>query len=102
MLAGTGSGSCPSIPSVYTIRAIAYYIHRKAMMGIELAVEATGLEKSYGRLRVLADVDLAVAPGTVLALLGRNGAGKTTTIRILSTLTRPDRGLARVAGFDVV
>ena len=68
----------------------------------ELAIEATGLEKSYGTLRVLAGVDLAVAQGGVLALLGPNGAGKTTTVRILATLARADAGRARVAGFDVV
>ena len=68
----------------------------------ELAVEAIGLEKAYGRVRVLDGVDLEVARGSVLALLGPNGAGKTTTVRILATLGRPDAGQARVAGFDVV
>jgi ABC-2 type transport system ATP-binding protein len=68
----------------------------------ELAVEATGLEKSYGRVRVLEGVDLEVARGSVFALLGPNGAGKTTAVRILATLTRADAGRARVAGFDVV
>jgi ABC-2 type transport system ATP-binding protein len=68
----------------------------------ELAVEATGLEKSYGAVKVLAGVDLRVERGSVFALLGPNGAGKTTTVRILSTLTRADAGQARVAGFDVV
>jgi ABC-2 type transport system ATP-binding protein len=71
-------------------------------MESELAVEATALEKAYGGARVLAGVDLAVARGSVFALLGPNGAGKTTTTRILATLTRPDGGRARVAGFDVV
>ncbi|MFI0424957.1 ATP-binding cassette domain-containing protein [Spongiactinospora sp. 9N601] len=66
------------------------------------AVEARGLEKSFGEVSVLAGVDLEVAAGTVFALLGPNGAGKTTTIRILTTLIRADRGEARVAGFDVV
>lgn len=65
-------------------------------------LEATGLEKSYGGVRVLAGIDLRMARGGVLALLGPNGAGKTTTVRILSTLIRPDAGRARVAGFDVV
>ena len=65
------------------------------------AIEADGLEKSYGTVRVLAGVDLRVPAGTVFALLGPNGAGKTTTVRILSTLTEADRGRARVAGFDV-
>jgi ABC-2 type transport system ATP-binding protein len=68
----------------------------------QLAIEATGLEKSYRDLRVLTGVDLRVARGSVFALLGPNGAGKTTTVRILATLTRPDAGRARVAGLDVV
>jgi ABC-2 type transport system ATP-binding protein len=68
----------------------------------ELAVEATGLEKSYGTVRVLAGVDLEVERGRVFALLGPNGAGKTTAVRILATLVRADAGRARVAGFDVV
>jgi len=67
-----------------------------------MIVETAGLSKSYGRNTVLAGLDLKVAEGSVLALLGPNGAGKTTTIRILSTLTRPDGGTARIAGFDVV
>ncbi|MEU4079675.1 ABC transporter [Streptomyces venezuelae] len=66
------------------------------------AIEATGLTKNYGDLRVLDALDLQIAPGTVFALLGPNGAGKTTTVRILATLTTPDAGHARVAGHDVV
>jgi ABC-2 type transport system ATP-binding protein len=66
------------------------------------AIEATGLEKSYGAVSVLTGVDLRVERGSVFALLGPNGAGKTTTVRILATLTPPDAGQARVAGFDVV
>jgi ABC-2 type transport system ATP-binding protein len=68
----------------------------------EPAIEAIGLTKSYGTVRALAGVDLRAMPGTVLALLGPNGAGKTTTLRILATLTRPDGGKVRVAGYDVV
>jgi ABC-2 type transport system ATP-binding protein len=71
-------------------------------MAEALAIEAAGLEKSYGKLRVLDGVDLAVPRGSVLALLGPNGAGKTTAVRILATLIRADAGRARVAGFDVV
>jgi ABC-2 type transport system ATP-binding protein len=71
-------------------------------MSSELAVEATALEKSYGKVRVLHGVDLRVERGSVFALLGPNGAGKTTTVRILATLLRADGGHARVAGFDVV
>jgi ABC-2 type transport system ATP-binding protein len=71
-------------------------------MSDELAVEAAGLRKSYGAVRVLHGVDLRVARGSVFSLLGPNGAGKTTVVKILSTLIRPDAGRARVAGFDVL
>jgi ABC-2 type transport system ATP-binding protein len=71
-------------------------------MGDELAIEASGLAKSFSDVRVLAGVDLRVRRGSVFALLGPNGAGKTTTVRILATLSRADAGQARVAGFDVV
>ena len=67
-----------------------------------MIVEATGLCKSYGAQRALDGVDLSVAEGEVLALLGPNGAGKTTTVRVLTTLTRPDAGTARIDGHDVV
>jgi ABC-2 type transport system ATP-binding protein len=66
------------------------------------AIEATGLVKRYDETLALAGVDLDVPRGAVLALLGPNGAGKTTTVRILTTLTTPSDGTARVAGFDVV
>ena len=69
---------------------------------MDLAIEATGLRKRFGRTDVLDGLDLTVAAGTIFALLGPNGAGKTTTINILTTLVRPDAGSARVAGFDVV
>ena len=64
----------------------------------ELAVEAVGLEKSYGDVRVLDGVDLRVPAGSVFALLGPNGAGKTTTVRILSTLDRGGRRAGRRRG----
>jgi ABC-2 type transport system ATP-binding protein len=71
-------------------------------MNDELAIQASGLAKSYGGVRVLGGIDLDVPRGSVFALLGPNGAGKTTTVRILATLSRADAGRARVAGFDVV
>jgi len=67
-----------------------------------LAIEAVGVEKTYGDTHALAGLDLSVAAGTILGLLGPNGAGKTTAVRVLTTLLVPDRGWARVAGFDVV
>jgi ABC-2 type transport system ATP-binding protein len=66
-----------------------------------LAIEVTGLRKSFGDNTVLDGIDIRVAEGTIFALLGPNGAGKTTTVHILSTLLPADGGVARVAGHDV-
>jgi len=68
----------------------------------DLAIDADGLRKRYGRTTVLDGVSLRVPRASVFALLGPNGAGKTTTVRLLSTLTAPDGGRATVAGHDVV
>jgi ABC-2 type transport system ATP-binding protein len=66
------------------------------------AILAEGLYKAYGKIHALDGLNLVAEEGTVLGVLGPNGAGKTTTVRILTTLTRPDRGRAEVAGLDVV
>lgn len=68
----------------------------------ESGVDVEGIGKSFGAVDALREVSFQVGRGEVVALLGPNGAGKTTTVEILSTLTRPDRGRARVAGHDVV
>jgi ABC-2 type transport system ATP-binding protein len=67
-----------------------------------LAIEASGLVKSFGEVRAVDGVDLAVRSGSVYGVLGPNGAGKTTTIRMLATLLRPDGGSAQVLGHDIV
>ena len=64
-------------------------------------IEVANLSKEYGQRRAVQDLTFQVSPGEVYALLGPNGAGKTTTLRILSTLIRPTKGRAKVAGFDV-
>jgi len=67
------------------------------------AIEASNLRKTYsGGVAALDGLSLAVEAGTIFGLLGPNGAGKSTTVRILTTLSRADSGLARVAGLDVV
>ncbi|MFI0998979.1 ATP-binding cassette domain-containing protein [Streptomyces galbus] len=66
------------------------------------AIYAEGLVKTFGDVKALDGVDLDVPEGTVLGLLGPNGAGKTTAVRCLTTLLRPDRGRALVAGIDVL
>jgi ABC-2 type transport system ATP-binding protein len=66
------------------------------------AVLVEDLHVSFGDVQALAGIDLDVAPGTTLGVLGHNGAGKTTLIRVLTTLLRPSRGRALVGGLDVV
>ena len=61
-------------------------------------IEADGLRKRYGEQLAVADVSLSVAQGRILGVLGPNGAGKSTTVRMLTTMTQPDAGMARVAG----
>ncbi len=66
------------------------------------AIEALGLTRQFKSLVAVDHVSFAVHPGEVFGFLGPNGAGKTTTVRMLSTLSRPTAGGARVAGFDTV
>jgi ABC-2 type transport system ATP-binding protein len=68
----------------------------------DLAIEATGIAKSFGATQAVAGIDLVVPVGAIYGVLGPNGAGKTTTIRMLATLIEPDAGRARVLGHDVV
>jgi ABC-2 type transport system ATP-binding protein len=73
------------------------------MSELKNAIEADDLVKNYPPdVRALDGVSLAVPTGTIFGLLGPNGAGKSTTVRVLTTLTRPDSGSARVAGLDVL
>ncbi len=60
------------------------------------------LSKKFNDFQALDGVNLEVSAGEVLALLGPNGAGKTTTVRILTSILRPSRGWAKVAGYDVL
>jgi ABC-2 type transport system ATP-binding protein len=68
----------------------------------DFAVVTSGLSKRLGSVQALADVDLEVEWGELVALVGPNGAGKTTLIRVLSTIVLPDSGRVQVAGHDVV
>lgn len=71
-------------------------------MDTTYAVLSEGLKKRFGDVHALRGLDLAVARGTVCGVLGPNGAGKTTAVRVLTTLSAPDGGSARVAGHDIV
>jgi ABC-2 type transport system ATP-binding protein len=67
------------------------------------AIQARDLTKTYGKdVRALDGLGFSVGAGTVFGLLGPNGAGKSTTVKVLTTLSLPDSGSARVAGVDVL
>jgi ABC-2 type transport system ATP-binding protein len=83
-----------------------YDVQRTSAAKSGAGVCTEGLAKTFGSgddaVHALRGVDLEVASGSVLGLLGHNGAGKTTMLRILTTLTRPTAGHAFVAGIDVL
>jgi ABC-2 type transport system ATP-binding protein len=68
---------------------------------MELAIEASELERRFGSFAAVDHVDLAVRRGEIYGFLGPNGAGKSTTTRMLCTLTSLSGGRATVAGYDV-
>lgn len=65
---------------------------------MSVAIELSGITKSFGQVRAVDDVSAVARPGEVTALLGPNGAGKTTTLRILLGLVAPDKGTATFGG----
>ena len=68
---------------------------------MELAIDATGLERRFGEFVAVDGVDLTVQRGEIYGFLGPNGAGKSTTTRMLCTLTALSGGRATVAGYDI-
>ena len=69
---------------------------------MEPIIEAKGIEKSFGNLKVLKGVGLTVAKSEVLSIMGASGAGKTTLLQILGTLSTPDAGSLVIDGIDVL
>lgn len=67
-----------------------------------MQIVTEGLTKQFDDFLAVDDVNLQVPVGELLVLLGPNGAGKTTTVRMLTSLLRPTKGCARIAGYDVV
>ena len=63
-------------------------------------LKATGIQKAYGDLSILKGVDLTVASGEVISIVGSSGAGKTTLLQILGTLDRPDQGELLIDGIN--
>jgi len=66
------------------------------------AIEVDHLTKKFGDLIAVNDISFTVARGEIFGLLGPNGAGKTTLIRMMTTLTPPSSGTARIGGHDIV
>ncbi|AMS45508.1 ABC transporter ATP-binding protein [Aminobacter aminovorans] len=64
-------------------------------------LEARGIDKSYGRIQVLKNVDISIAPGEAHVVIGPNGAGKTTLFKVLSGEVFPNNGSITFAGKDV-
>jgi heme exporter protein A len=71
------------------------------MESLENAIEVRHLRKAFGTLKAVDGIDFELKQGEFLTVFGPNGAGKTTLIKILSGLTQPSSGTAKVAGFDV-
>ena len=70
-------------------------------MSTQYSVELEGLTKAFGPFKAVDNVSFKVKAGECFALIGPNGAGKSTIIKMLTSLTQPTAGTARVAGFDV-
>jgi ABC-2 type transport system ATP-binding protein len=66
------------------------------------AIESLSLSKRFGEIQALSQVDFTVEEGETFGFLGPNGAGKTTTIRILTGITAPTKGTARIFGRDIM
>ena len=67
-----------------------------------LAIDVTGLNKSFGTKRVVEDLSIQLEQGRICGFLGPNGSGKTTTLRMLCGLLTPDSGRGTCLGFDIL
>lgn len=67
-----------------------------------MIIKATGIEKSFGDLKVLKGVDFSVSESEVVSIMGASGAGKSTLLQILGTLMTPSAGSLEIDGEDVL
>ncbi len=65
-------------------------------------IQATGIEKSFGTLKVLKGLDFSAEKSEVVSIMGASGAGKSTLLQILGTLSTPDSGSLFIDGTDVL
>lgn len=66
-----------------------------------MMIEAKGIEKSFGNLKVLKGIDFNAEKSEVMSIMGASGAGKSTLLQILGTLSTPDKGTLLIDGTDV-
>jgi len=64
-------------------------------------ISATNIHKSFGELEILKGIDIQIAKGEVVSIVGSSGAGKTTLLQILGTLDKPDKGEILIAGQEI-
>jgi len=65
------------------------------------SIELSGVSRAFGEVKAVADLDIQIADGEFVVLLGPSGAGKTTTLRLIAGLERPDEGRIRMDGIDI-
>lgn len=68
---------------------------------MDMMIEAKGIEKSFGNLKVLKGIDFYAGKSEVVSIMGASGAGKSTLLQILGTLSTPDKGTLLIDGTDV-
>ncbi len=68
----------------------------------KMIVQAKGIEKSFGSLKVLKGIDFSAEKGEVVSIMGASGAGKSTLLQILGTLSTPDAGALEIDGTDAI
>ncbi len=66
-----------------------------------MIISATGIEKSFGTLKVLKGLNLEISERKLVSIIGPSGAGKTTLLQILGTLSKPDRGSVKINGVEI-
>lgn len=74
----------------------------KCLITIRKMIQAKGIEKSFGTLKVLRGLDFTAGKSEVVSIMGASGAGKSTFLQIIGTLSRPDSGSLMIDGTDVL
>lgn len=82
-----------SLPALFT--------RGRPFFSANMVLEAKNIHKSFGQLHILKGIDLSVAPGEIVSIVGKSGSGKSTLLHILGTLDRADRGEIRIRQTDV-